>query len=250
MKLGIQLWSVRNEANDDFKGTVSKLKKMGYEGVEIAGIKSISYAEMAEILEQVALEAVSIHTGADDIENEETVKGFKRLGLKYAALNGLPTVPDKMDYLHKRMTELGSITRKNGLYLLYHNHGYEFKQYDGKFGLDLLYEGISPELFGAEIDTCWAACEGVDPAEYIRKYKGRCPVIHLKDYSGDHLSDAFTLKAVGSGELKVNEIINAAEYAGSEWIIVEQDYPEAGWTAMDSAAESARYILNNFNCKK
>lgn len=42
MKLGIQLWSVRNEANADFKGTVEKLKAMGYEGVEIAGIAALT----------------------------------------------------------------------------------------------------------------------------------------------------------------------------------------------------------------
>lgn len=57
MKLGIQLWSVRNEANADFKGTVEKLKAMGYEGVEIAGISSLDYFEMAEVLKQVGITA-------------------------------------------------------------------------------------------------------------------------------------------------------------------------------------------------
>ena len=71
MKLGIQLWSVRNESYADFKGTVEKLMAMGDEGVEIAGISSLNYFEMAEVLNSAGITAISAHIGLDEIENEE-----------------------------------------------------------------------------------------------------------------------------------------------------------------------------------
>lgn len=244
MKLGIQLWSVRNEANADFKGTVEKLKAMGYEGVEIAGISSLNYFEMAEVLNSAGITAISAHIGLDEIENEEKLEGLKGLGLKYAAFNGMGISKESIPYLRDNFTRLGKICRENGIYLLYHNHDYEFAKIDEVPGLDLVYGAVNPKYLGAEIDTCWVKYAGIDPAEYIRKYKGRCPLIHIKDYNGGKKGEDFSYKAVGSGVMDVGAVINAAKAAGSEWIIVEQDAPEKGRTPMDSCKESAEFILN------
>ena len=244
MKLGIQLWSVRNEANADFKGTVEKLKAMGYEGVEIAGISSLNYFEMAEVLNSAGITAISAHIGLDEIENEEKLEGLKCLGLKYAAFNGMGISKESIPYLRDNFTRLGKICRENGIYLLYHNHDYEFAKIDEVPGLDLVYGAVNPKYLGAEIDTCWVKYAGIDPAEYIRKYKGRCPLIHIKDYNGGKKGEDFSYKAVGSGVMDVGAVINAAKAAGSEWIIVEQDSPEKGRTPMDSCKESAEFILN------
>ena len=249
MKLGIQLWSVRNEANADFKGTVEKLKAMGYEGVEIAGISSLDYFEMAEVLKQVGITAISAHIGLDEIENEEKLKGLKKLGLKYAAFNGMGISKDRIPFLRDNFTKLGEICRENGIYLLYKNHNYEFEKIDGVPGIDLVYGAVDPKYLGAEIDTCWVKYAGIDPAEYIRKYKGRCPLIHIKDYNGGKKGEDFSYKAVGSGVMDVGAVINAAKAAGSEWIIVEQDDPESGRTPMDSCKESAEFILNKTDLK-
>ena len=244
MKLGIQLWSVRNEANADFKGTVEKLKAMGYEGVEIAGISSLNYFEMAEVLNSAGITAISAHIGLDEIENEEKLEGLKGLGLEYAAFNGMGISKESIPYLRDNFTRLGKICRENGIYLLYHNHDYEFAKIDEVPGLDLVYGAVNPKYLGAEIDTCWVKYAGIDPAEYIRKYKGRCPLIHIKDYNGGKKGEDFSYKAVGSGVMDVGAVINAAKAAGSEWIIVEQDSPEKGRTPMDSCKESAEFILN------
>lgn len=244
MKLGIQLWSVRNEANADFKGTVEKLKAMGYEGVEIAGISSLNYFEMAEVLNSAGITAISAHIGLDEIENEEKLEGLKGLGLKYAAFNGMGISKESIPFLRDNFTRLGKICRENGIYLLYHNHDYEFAKIDEVPGLDLVYGAVDPKYLGAEIDTCWVKYAGIDPAEYIRKYKGRCPLIHIKDYNGGKKGEDFSYKAVGSGVMDVGAVINAAKAAGSEWIIVEQDSSEKGRTPMDSCKESAEFILN------
>ena len=37
MKIGVQVYSVRDAAEKDFIGTMKEIKKMGYDGVELAG---------------------------------------------------------------------------------------------------------------------------------------------------------------------------------------------------------------------
>lgn len=245
MKLAIQLWSVRNEANADFKAAVKQLKKMGYEGVEIAGIDSLSYYEMADILKQEGMTAVSAHIGLDELENEEKLNGLKALGLKYIAFNGLGISPEKLDWTRDYLTRMGKTARDNGIYMLYHNHDYELIGSNGEIPLDTVYNAVAPEYLGAEIDVCWVKYAGIDPAEYVKKYKGRCPIVHLKDYNGKEKENGFSYKAVGSGVVDINGVIEAAKAADTEWLIVEQDNPEEGKTPMQCAEESAMYVLKN-----
>lgn len=245
MKLAIQLWSVRNEANADFRTTVRELKKMGYEGVEIAGIDALTYGEMAEILKAEGLTAVSAHIGLDELENEEKLSGLKTLGLKFVAFNGLGISAEKLDGTRDYLNRMGKIACDNGIYMLYHNHDYEIRRRDGEIPLDMVYNAVEPEYLGAEIDVCWVDYAGVDPSEYIRKYKNRCPIVHLKDYNGKEKENGFSYKTVGSGVVDIKGVIAAANSANAEWLIVEQDSPEAGMTPMECAAESAEYVLKN-----
>lgn len=245
MKLAIQLWSVRNEANADFKAAVKELKKMGYEGVEIAGIDSLSYYEMADILKQEGMTAVSAHIGLDGLENGEKLNGLKALGLKYIAFNGLGISPDGLDGTRDYLTRMGKTARDNGIYMLYHNHDYELIGSNGEIPLDTVYNAVDSEYLGAEIDVCWVKYAGIDPAEYVRKYKGRCPIVHLKDYNGKEKENGFSYKSVGSGVVDIKGVIEAAKAADTEWLIVEQDDPEEGKTPMQCAEESAVYVLKN-----
>ena len=102
-----------------------------------------------------------------------------------------------------------------------------------------MYETIKPECLGAEPDTCWVNIGGEDPASYIRKYSGRCPVVHLKDFVGgktenmytligtdeakQEKSDAFAFRPLGQGKQNFPEILAASIEAGAEFVIVEQD---------------------------
>ena len=245
MKLGIQLWSVRDEANRNFRETVTELKNMGYEGVEIAGIDSLSYVQAAEILNEVGMAAISAHIALEEIENGEKLDGLKTLGLAYVAFNGLGISAETLTRTKEALTRIGGICRDNKMYLLYHNHDYEFERKDGVIALDSVYSTVSAEYLGAEIDVCWAQYAGVDPAAYIQKYKGRCPVIHLKDYNGGRKGEDFSFRAVGSGVVDMDKVIQAAKTAGTKWLIVEQDDPETGKTPMECAKQSAAFVLNN-----
>ena len=64
----------------------------------------------------------------------------------------------------------------------------------------MLYSTIPADLLQTEIDTCWVNVAGVNPSEYIEKYAGRCPVVHLKDF-----------KKTGSGQGKMYALIGIEE---------------------------------------
>ena len=151
-----------------------------------------------------------------------------------------------------------AVAKKLGMTLLYHNHDFEFLKIDGKYALDVLYDSVPAELLQTELDTCWVNVGGEVPADYLLKYAGRAPVVHLKDFVGEKsenmyeligiekkaepTSQKFELRPVGSGKQNFPAILDAAEKAGSEWIVVEQDNPSMGLSPMECARKSREYL--------
>mgnify|MGYP000417642119 FL=1 len=125
----------------------------------------------------------------------------------------------------------------------------------------MLYSTIPADLLQTEIDTCWVKVAGVDPSEYIMKYAGRSPVVHLKDFKmsgGKHGSlykligiddgeeqeeeSSFSFMPVGHGEQDMPSILAACEDAGANWVVVEQDDPAKGATRLESVKLSREYL--------
>lgn len=77
----------------------------------------------------------------------------------------------------------GKVAKELGMTLLYHNHDFEFEKINGKYALDILYKEVPADLLETEMDTCWGNVDGEYPPPYIRKYRGRAPVVHLKELS-------------------------------------------------------------------
>ncbi len=104
------------------------------------------------------------------------------------------------------------------LNVCYHNHDFEFQQFDGKYALDMLYEQTDPELVKAEIDIYWVQYAGLDPVAYVANYASRTPLVHLKDMAND---ETRFFAEVGEGTIDIDGVIAVATSA--EWLIVEQD---------------------------
>ena len=186
LPIGLQLYSVRNEMEKDFEGTLKKVAEMGYEGVEFAGLFDKSAAEIKELLAKYSLTAVSAHVPlAEMLEDmDKVIKTYSEIGCKYIAIPYVdekyrPGTPDYPETLQK-IAELGKKAAAAGLTLLYHNHDFEFVKIDGEYGLDVMYSTVPAEYLQTELDTCWVNVGGEEPAPYILKYKGRTPVIHLR----------------------------------------------------------------------
>lgn len=268
LPVGLQLYSVRNEMEKNFKGTLREVSEMGYDGVEFAGLFGKDPAEVRELLKKYSLVPVSAHVPLAEMtaDTDKVINDYKTIGCKYIAVPymeeqyrpGTPAFPDTI----KTIKELGKKFREAGMTLLYHNHDFEFVKIDGKYGLDILYDSVPAGYLQTELDTCWVNVGGADPVEYIEKYSGRAPVVHLKDFvmkgkkkpeklyaligiddnEEQTENDSFSFKPIGYGVQDMPAIIKASEKAGAEWLIVEQDEPDKGNTEFSASKKSIDYI--------
>ena len=156
------------------------------------------------------------------------------------------------------ITALAAVAKKHGITLLYHNHDFEFVKLGATLKLDLFYAALPADVIATEIDTCWAKVGGVDPAEYVKKYAGRAPVVHLKDFFGEKSEDMyelisvksqkprrpgnFSFRPIGHGLQNVPSILAAADEAGAEWLVVEQDNPSMDLSPLACAKASIDYL--------
>jgi sugar phosphate isomerase/epimerase len=221
-KIGIQLYTLRNQLNDDFLGCLKELAAMGYDGVEFAMMYGgLSPEELAAELRKLDLEVCGMHVRLTDImdKDSDAYRYAKATGCKYLVTSLAPTFIDEFDKLVKDCSEAGRVAAEQGLGFVYHNHAQEFDKINGRCALDLFYEQTPPELVKAELDTYWIKKGGDDPVPYLKKYAGRLPLIHLKDM--DKTDGSFA--AVGTGLIDVPGVIGIARESVAEWVIYEQD---------------------------
>lgn len=239
LPVALQLYSVRDETEKDMLGTLEKVAGMGYTGVEFAGFGNIPARKMKAELARLGLKAVASHTGLQLLREklDKEIEYNLEIGNKYI-ICPYNTYETKEDFLETAafLNETGEKCRAAGLQLGYHNHDHEFRIFDGEYGLDILLHIASPKNLVAEIDSGWVFYAGIDPAEYIVKYKGRCPLIHIKDFL-TRSEKSYT--EIGNGIVDISAIIKAAETAGTEWLIVEQD------ASSRSTLESVKICIDN-----
>lgn len=263
--VGIQVYSVRDDAERDFKGTMQQLKDMGYDGVELAGLYGHEASEIRQMLDEVGIRAISAHVPYLELigDMEKTVTDYKTIGCEYIAVPYLNDEyrpgTENFEEVLENIRKIGACCNRHGITLLYHNHDFEFvKMEDGSYGLDYIYSHIGEDLLKTELDTCWVRVAGESPVQYIEKYAGRCPVVHLKDYVGqksEHMyeligiqEDAkkdengqFAFRPVGHGVQNMPGIIDAAIRSGANWVVVEQDQ-SLERPAMEAAKMSIDFV--------
>ncbi|NMA95153.1 MAG: sugar phosphate isomerase/epimerase [Clostridiales bacterium] len=269
LSIALQLYSVRDFVEKDLRDTLKKVKEIGYDGVEFAGLYGHEPAKIKVMLDEIGLIPVSAHVPLEDMLKapDKVISAYADIGCEYIAVPHLlqERRPGTEGFAQtiKDIKEMAKIAQKYNLQMLYHNHDFEFVKIDGEYGLDILYRSIPEELLKTEIDTCWINIAGEDPAEYIRKYTGRSPVVHLKDFymsdnekpeqlyeligtEGNEKSEKgkgeFEFRPVGHGMQDFTSILKASKEAGAQWLIVEQDQPSLDKTSMECASMSREYL--------
>ena len=266
LPVGLQLYTVRTEMEKSVPETLAAVKAMGYDYVEPAGLFGYSYEGFKAELDKAGLKAICAHVPFVTLkgDTEAVVEGYKLIGCECLAVPYLgegerPGDPD-FDKVLADIDKIGAVCESKGIILIYHNHDFEFvKLADGTYGLDYMYATVPANHLQTELDTCWVNVGGENPAEYIRKYAGRCPVVHLKDFVGGKTANmyeligikpegeaaavqAFEFRPVGSGVQNFPEILKASEESGATWVVVEQDRPSMGLTPMESIKKSIGYL--------
>ncbi len=263
LPVAVQAYTVRNEMAENFRGTLETIKAFGYEGVEFAGLHGNKPEDVKKMCEEIGLVPLSAHVPyVDMVANMDILADYKTIGCKFVVVPYLKEEhrpgTDAFAEVIENIKKIGAKANELGLTLLYHNHDFEFIKLDGKYALDVLYEEVSADLLQTELDTCWVNVGGEVPADYIRKYAGRCPVVHLKDFYGEKSEDMYELiglenkvparpgnfefRPVGSGVQNFPEILKAAEESGATWVVVEQDKPTMGLNPIESIKKSREYL--------
>lgn len=261
--VAVQVYSVRKDAEADMRDTLQKIKDMGYDGVEFAGLYNHSAEEVKAMCEEIGLVPVSAHVAIGEFRKDcdKVLNDFATIGCKFIAIpwlgeNDRPGGAN-WDATLADIIEIGKKAKEKGMTLLYHNHDFEFEKIDGKYLLDTLYDTVSSDILQTELDTCWVNVGGENPAEYVKKYAGRAPIVHLKDFYGEKSDNMFELigvnskpvrpsnfelRPVGSGVQDIPAICKASEVAGAKWLVVEQDSTSMGLTPLESIEKSRKYL--------
>lgn len=265
--IALQLYSVRDYMERDLEGTIKAVAKMGYEGVEFAGLFGRTPAQIKAVCEEAGIRPLSAHVPFDEMKKdpEGVAAAYAEIGVMCVVIPwlGQEYLPGSDGYgeFCQVVSRMAEALKPYGIHLCYHNHDFEFEKVDGKYKLDHIYDDNDASLLKAQIDTCWAEVGMGDPAAYLSKFVGRAPTVHLKDHAGeksDHMyaligkdddndasekeQEAFELRPVGYGKLNFPAILEAAERVGAQWVIVEQDQASMGKDSMGCAQMSLAYV--------
>jgi sugar phosphate isomerase/epimerase len=242
-KVGLQLYSVRDLMQKDFVGTLGAVAKLGYPAVQLAGYGGMAARDLKKVIGELGLGVAGSHVNFDALEKrmDEEITYCLEVGTPDVVIPAMPQAYRDGDGGFRRfadaMNRIGARCKELGARLSYHNHAFEFVTIGGQRALDVMLGACAPDLVAFEPDVYWIKVGGADPAEYIRKYSGRTPLIHLKDMTAGPTP---TYAEVGEGIIDFQPIFAASEASGAEWYVVEQDF--SARPGLESAAVSLKHL--------
>lgn len=223
--VGIQLYTVRSLMSANPEGTLAALAEIGYGEVELAGLNDQSARAFRDMLDRTGLKAPASHIAIGQLRTSlaKTLDDAATLGNQWLVV---PWIDDAertrtgYEAIAADFNRFAAELEKQGLGFGYHNHDFEFKPVDGMIPFDLLLERTDPALVKFEIDLFWMRKGERDPLDYVARYPGRFPMVHVKDMAADG-----RMVNVGAGVLDFARIFAQAERAGIQHYFVEHDNP-------------------------
>jgi sugar phosphate isomerase/epimerase len=221
--IALQPYTIRDELQQDYLGSLTKVAAIGYQGVELGPPPAgISLAQFKQHLAQIGLQVIGSHARIEQLTSglDAQIDYLHEVGGRYIGLSYRFDSRQQVLEAAERFNQIGANCRQRGIQFLYHNHNWEFTRFDGEYALDLLLEATDPELVKLELDTYWVKRGGEEPVAYLRRLHGRCPLLHIKDMEP---GEEQFFAEIGEGVLDFDAIFRAARAAGTEWLVVEQD---------------------------
>jgi sugar phosphate isomerase/epimerase len=256
-KIGLQLYTLRNEMGKDAKGTLAKVAAQGYKTVETFGYGNgkwfgMNAAELRAELKSHGLTTPSGHTFPASVflQNgweekwKPAVADAKAVGQEYIVIPWMEeqyrTDINNFKKMAAVLNKAAEICKQTGIKLAYHNHDFEFAPLAGTNGYDVLLKETDPKLVFFEMDIYWVSKAGKDPLAFFSKYPGRFAMWHVKDMDNTAQKN-FT--EVGSGVIDFKKIFTHAKQSGMKYFFVEQD--QCPGAPLDSTAKSIAYLKKN-----
>ena len=257
MKVGIQLYSVRDEMAKDPINAIRTVAGLGYKNLEFASSKADTDPGVGFGVDADTMNALLAETGAKLISghvrpiNEDTIDALieyhKKVGTKYIGQSS--DFYKSYEHLLERCEYYNWVGKKlaeNGMQFLVHNHYHEFQKINGREVLYHIMDNTDPNYVSFELDTFWAMRGGMDPIEVMKTLGSRLKLVHQKDFSKTSTTpiNLWTIKdpevlisqetfggaaqptdfcEIGTGIMDIQSIIDAANELGAEYIVLEQD---------------------------
>lgn len=236
-ELGVQLYSLRDMAKDDFPGVLKFVAEVGYKAVEPAGFFGYEPKEVKKMIDDLGLKMYTTHSPwacrgpASEVIDIAGELGVSKVACGFGPddFKDLDSIKRTADLVNENIAEL----KKAGLTLFQHNHSWEFERIDGRLKYDIYAEMVPEVKF--QIDAFWSSNFGAnDPAEMVKLYADRMVSLHIKDGSFEQdqakwrMVDGYPdrdlkLRPLGTGQMDIPAIIAATPEAVN-CVIVELDY--------------------------
>ena len=238
MKLGVQLYSLRNQIKElGVEEVLKMVAKAGYSCVEFAGFYGLTPKEMKALLDKYHLEGISAHINIDEIIPQ--LDYIDEIGIKsvYIPWMSGDDLKNNMDALVEQIKTVKKELDKRGVVFGYHNHDQEYRN-----GEDLVKQLLDKtEGFYSEIDTYWVKMAGLDPVEKMKEYGDRLKCLHIKELKTVGVKTDPN-PVVGEGCVGFKEIFDLGNKMGIQLAILEvEGFP----------CEPAEYLKRSYeNMKK
>jgi len=255
LKVGLQLYSMRDYLPKDVRGVIAQVAHVGYTVVETYGYDTakqsfwgLSPKEFKALLKDNGLSSPSGHYGMEQFLGEGKEDDIKAcIEAAHAVGQGTIVVPHLDEKYRKnvndfkilalKINQMGDLCKKAGLKMAYHNHDFEFKPIDGVTLFDVLLKETDRNLIRFEMDIYWVVRAGQDPIRLIKENPGRFNMWHIKDMDKNKRE---LNTEIGSGSIDFKEIFKYRELSGVQHIFMEQE--NFAMDAYQSIAQSAKYI--------
>ena len=269
-RLGFQAYTVRDLLAHDPAATLARIAALGYREIELFSPAQV--VDYAPINRKLGLDVVSLHMpglygqkgdwarwladgmpvdpagyGLATIIHSARAHGLRYIGYPHGAPEEATQSPQAYRQFVAQLDRIGAACRRAGITFFYHNHHHEFATTADGTWLDILVQHTDPRNVSLELDVCWIAHAGLDPAAVIASHAERVKLIHLKDRKpGIPVSTApgwpegNIFAPVGSGTLDMPAILRAAHAARVQHVFVEQDASDGD--PVDDLASSFRYV--------
>ena len=243
---GLQLYTLRDDLPKDPKGVLKQVSTFGYKQIEGYEGKDgmfwgMSNTDFKKYMDDLGMVFISSH--CDINKNfEKKAADAAAIGMKYliCPYKGPQKKLDDFKKFADEFNQKGEICKKNGIRFAYHNHDYTFKELEGQMPQDLLMNSTDPALVDYELDMYWVVAAGQDVETWLKKYRNRFPLCHVKDRTkgATEAADSCTL---GEGSIDYPKILKTASQNGMEYYIVEQEKYE-GTTPLKAVEADAEYM--------
>ena len=190
MDIGVQLWSYTSDEQDiSFRDRIKLASEMGFNSIEYAGgYEEIEPDELFSILKKLNLTLPSAHVAFNKLD--ESLPYLASVGVKHIICPSAPyNSHEEALIIAKRLNEFGEKCRPYGIKTGFHNHAGDYFVENGKAIADTLYDNTNPETVIIQLDIGHAVGGGVDPYDYLERYKGRIESIHIKENKGSLVLD-------------------------------------------------------------